>query len=246
MSDKKSKQISIVKYLPRQPELIHAPYMPEMDFYAAIRSGDVKKVRELCREPFHEKKGFGVLSGDDLRNLKYHFAISAAQIARQCIEGGLQMSEAYSMSDYYIRTADRLSDRKKISDLHDEMCLSYVSRMRSLSREKMYSRPVTECIDYILEHLDRRIKMEDLCSHAGLSGAYLSRLFRKETGMTVSGFILSKKLETAKNMLDYSSHPITWIAETLAFPSQSYFCRVFRHYVGMSPGQYRSKGGCLP
>lgn len=243
MPDRKANKISIVKYLPSHPDLVHAPYIPEMDFYAAIKSGNIRKVKELCREVFHDKKGLGVLSDDSLRNIKYHFVISAALIARQCIEGGLSMSEAYSMSDYYIREADRLDDKRKISDLHDEMALAYASRMRQRSREKIFSRPVTECIDYILEHLDTRIRMEDLCSHVGLSKAHISRIFRNETGLTVTEYILSRKLETAKNMLDYSDHPMTWIAGTLAFPSQSYFTRAFKERYGMPPGRYRREGG---
>lgn len=242
MPDKKSKAISIVKYLPREPELIHAPYMPEMDFYTAVKAGDVRRIRILCAEPFHKKPGLGVLSDDPLQNLKYHFVISAAMISRMCIEGGMQLSEAYSMSDYYIKTADKLTTIEEVSELHDEMSISYVSRMRALSKEKTYSKPVSSCIDYILEHLDTRIKMKDLCEHTGLSSAYISRTFREETGHTVTDFILNKKLETACNMLDFSSHPITWISDTLAFPSQSYFCRVFRNAYGKTPGEYRKEG----
>ncbi len=242
MSQEKSKEISIVKYLPRQPELIHAPYIPEMDFYMAVKAGDVRKVKELCEEPFHEKEGLGLLSKDPLRNMKYHFAISAALIARMCIEGGMPMSEAYSISDYYIKAGDGAGDIETVSELHDEMSLSYTSRMRQLYREKVYSRPVSECIDYILEHLDTRIKMEDLSLHTSLSAAYISRLFKEETGMTVTDYILQRKLETACNMLDFSSYPITWIASTLAFPSESYFCKVFKARFGISPGKYRKEG----
>ena len=239
MKDDVNKHISILKYLPREPESVHAPYMPEMDFYAAVKMGNIKRVRELCEEPFHSKEGLGVLSDDALRNMKYHFVISAALIARMCIEGGMPLSEAYGTSDYYIRQADRLKDIDKISSLHDEMSLDYTARMRKLSSEKVYSKPVTDMIEYILEHLDTRIKMEDLCALTGLSSSYLSRIFKEETGVTITAYILQKKLETARNMLDYSSHPVTWISNTLAFPSQSYFCKVFKEAYGISPANYR-------
>lgn len=222
-------KISFIKFLPREPELIHAPYIPEMDFYTAIRTGDVKKVRKLCsNEVFHEKEGLGVLSDDSLRNMKYHFVISTALIARQCIEGGLQLSEAYSMSDYYIKLVDRTDSIPRISAIHDEMALAYAERMRKLPKENIYSKPVTHLIDYILEHLDTRITMPDLCKHTGLSASHISRIFKQETGSSVSEYILQKKLDTARNMLDYSDYPISFISHTLAFPSQSYFTRVFK------------------
>jgi len=242
MHDRKNQEISIIKYLPTEPQVFHAPYMPEMDFYTAVRSGDVKKVRKLCEEPFHKKSGLGVLSDDAVRNMRYHFVISAAMIARVCIEGGLQLSEAYSMSDYYIKIVDRITDLNELSKLHDEMSLAYASRMRKLSRETVFTRPVKETIDYILEHLDSRIRMSDLSRHAGLSSSYLSRIFKEQTGLTVTEYILEKKLETARNMLDYSSHPVSWISNTLAFPSESYFCSRFKSAFGVSPGRYRTRG----
>lgn len=241
MKNEVNRHISILKYLPRGPESVHAPYMPEMDFYTAVKMGNVRKVKMLCEEPFHEKEGLGVLSEDALRNLRYHFVISAALIARICIEGGMPLSEAYGMSDYYIREADSLKDINRISALHDEMSLDYAARMRKLSSQKVYSKPVTDMIEYILEHLDTRIRMTDLCTLTGLSSSYISRNFKKETGLTVTAYILQKKLETARNMLDYSSYPITWISNTLAFPSQSYFCRVFKEAYGISPARYRNE-----
>ena len=239
MSTKKNKDISIVKYLPREPESVHAPYMPEMDFYTAVKTGNVRKVKQLCEEPFRAKEGLGVLSENALRNLRYHFIISAALIARMCIEGGMPLSESYGMSDYYIRLADRETDMEKISELHDEMSLEYASRMRKLSSGKVFSKPVAACIDYILEHLDTRIKMSDLCALTGLSSSYLSRIFKDETGVTVTAYILDKKLETARNMLDYSEYPVSWITNTLAFPSESYFCKVFKEAYGTPPARYR-------
>ena len=239
MSAKKNKHISIVKYLPREPESVHAPYMPEMDFYTAVKTGNVRKVKQLCEEPFRAKEGLGELSENALRNLRYHFIISAALIARMCIEGGMPLSESYGMSDYYIRLADRETDMEKISELHDEMSLEYATRMRKLSSGKVFSKPVAACIDYILEHLDTRIKMSDLCALTGLSSSYLSRIFKEETGVTVTAYILDKKLETARNMLDYSEYPVSWITNTLAFPSESYFCKVFREAYGTPPARYR-------
>ncbi len=227
------------KYLQREMSTIHAPFLPEMDFYAAIRAGDVKRVRKLCSEEFHKKPGFGKLSRDKLRNMKYHFVITTAMVARACITGGMPMSESYGMSDYYIDLCDRADTVEKISQLHDEMCLAYAKAMMDLEHKDIYSKKITSCIDYILEHLDKRIRIEDLSEVTGISPSYLSRLFKKETGMTVSRYILVKKIETASNMLAYSDYPILWISDSLAFPSQSYFTRVFTSECGMTPKRYR-------
>ena len=77
----KYKKISYQEYLNRDYRVSHAPLFPEMDFYNSIRMGDVKKVRKLCAEPLHLKKGLGELSEDKLRNMKYHF-VSHAEWSR--------------------------------------------------------------------------------------------------------------------------------------------------------------------
>ena len=238
----KSKTISYQEYLNRDLGVPHAPLLPEMDFYNSIRLGDVNKVKSLCSEPIHKKKGLGVLSDNKLQNMKYHFVVTTAMVARVCIEGGMQLSESYNMSDYYIRQADEATKIEEISELHDEMCLAYAKRMRQIAKENVFSRHVVLCMDYIYEHLDERIRMEDLCKVTGLSQGYLSRLFKNETGVSVSRFVLMKKIETARNMLKHSDYPIMWISNTLAFPSQSYFTRVFTQELGVTPKSYRDGG----
>ena len=234
------------KFLQRETATIHAPFLPEMDFYAAIRSGDVRRGRKLCSEEFHKKPGFGRLSRDKLRNMKYHFVITTAMVARSCITGGMPMSESYGMSDYYIELADRADSVEKISAIHDEMCIAYAVAMKDKDHDKIYTKQVAACIDYILEHLDTRIRIEDLSEVANLSTSYLSRLFKKETGMAVSRYILVKKIETACNMLSFSDYPIMWISNALSFPSQSYFTRVFTAECGMTPKRYRENSSFVP
>lgn len=238
----KKRKISYQEYLNRDIRSIHASLLPEMDFYTSIRMGDVPRVEHLLGEKFHEKQGLGLLSEDELQNMKYHYVITTALIARSCIEGGMQLSESFSMSDYYIQQADQAATPEEISELHREMCLSYATRMREITKEEVHSKHIIKCIDYLYEHLDRRIKMEDLCRVTGLSEGYLSRLFRSETGFSVSRYILDKKIETSRNMLKNSDYPIMWISNALAFPSQSYFTKVFTRECGVTPGRYRGDG----
>ena len=64
------KTISYQDYLNREQRQPHAPLSAEVNFLNLIKVGDVRKVRALCKEPFHEKEGLGVLSDDALTNIK--------------------------------------------------------------------------------------------------------------------------------------------------------------------------------
>lgn len=227
------------QYVHREIEAYRAPYEPESEFYTYVMQGNLEKVAELCQESFASKSGLGCLSNAPLQNLKYHFAITAALLARYCIEGGLEVSEAYDLSDYYIHKADQMQSLESISALHPVMCLDYAARMDHLRHRGAYSRPVCLCLEYIYDHLHTRITVPDLAAHTGLSPNYLSRLFHKETGSRISEYIQDKKIETARNMLCYSDYTISTIASTLAFPSQSYFTELFHQKTGKTPRKYR-------
>ena len=235
------KKISYRDYLNKDTEVTHAPFQPEMEFYNAIRMGHVDKTTKLLRsEALDEKKGLGILSKDSVRNMKYHFTISTAVIARECIKAGLPLSESYSLSDYYIQSCDQCTKIEEISVLHNEMCIAYAKKMQQFNKKNVCSKPVVKAIDYIYEHLNTRITLEDLSEFCKLSNSYLSRLFKKETGLTVSDYILAKKLETAKSMLAFSDYSIAEIAAALAFPSQSYMTNALKKECGLTPLQYRS------
>ena len=229
------------EYVQREDNFSRAPLAPEMDFYSSIASGNIKKVRELCKDSLVDKPGLGRLSDDPLQNLKYHFVITTALTARFCIQGGMSINDAYGLSDFYIQKADKCVRSEDITALHPVMCLDYTKKMKELKKKSVCSKQVAVCIDYIYDNLHARITIEELAAHAGLSPAYLSRLFKKETGSSVSDYIRRQKLETAGNMLLYSDFRPAEIAQILAFPSQSYFSALFKKYTGLSPKKYRDK-----
>jgi YesN/AraC family two-component response regulator len=233
------KELSYKEFIMRENETFHAPYSPEFSFYIAVKSGETDKVSQLCKSEFSEKNGFGKLSENPLQNIKYHFVVTAALISRYCIEGGMEHETAYSLSDLYIQKADVCTSASQISQLHAEMSADYAQRMKKLRKNKIFSKQITRCVDYIYNNLHKRIFISDLAKYTGLNPSYLSRLFKKETGITVTEYIQNRKIETAKNMLKYSSYLPSQIASILAFPNQSYFVEVFKKKVGMTPKKYQ-------
>ncbi len=233
------KELSYKEFIMRENETFHAPYGPEFEFYIAVKNGDINKVLQLCKNEFSDKNGFGKLSENPLQNLKYHFVVTTALVSRYCIEGGMEHETAYSLSDLYIQKADVCTSTKQISQLHATMSSDYAQRMKQISKSRIFSKQITRCVDYIYNNLHRRIYISDLAEYTSLNPSYLSKLFKKETGETVTEYIQIKKIETAKNMLKYSSYRPSQIASILAFPNQSYFVEVFRKKVGMTPKKYQ-------
>lgn len=228
------------EFLRKEDDILRAPYTPELAFYSLIRSGDTEQVRRICQESFIDKQGFGKLSENPLRNIRYHFIITIALIARYCIDGGLDVSTSYGLSDFYIQKVDTCTTPEEISELHFTAVMDYTNRMKKLRKEKICSQQIAKCIDYIHDNLHTRITVETLSNHVGLNPSYLSRLFKKETGCSVSEYIRNLKIDAAKNMLIYSEFSPSEIASILAFSDQSHFTETFRKCTGVTPRKFQT------
>lgn len=235
-----NKELNHRLFLQRENDTNHSPYENELIFYELVRDGDQKKIIELMdKTPLNDPEGRGRLSLDEVRNIKYHFIVAAAMISRFCMEGGMNSETAYSLSDLYIQKADICTSIEPLIELHRSMCSDYAGRMRQLQRNTVYSKHVVLCIDYIYENLQKRITVSTLAKYVKRNNTYLSKLFRTETGKSVSGYIRDKKVEAAQNMLKYSDFSCLNIGNYLAFSSQSHFIQVFKAKTGLTPDAYR-------
>lgn len=214
----------------------------EMMFYRAAASGAIHLVQDNCsRGVFEDTEHMGHLSDDPVRNLKYHFVVTAAMLARFCAEGGMPVNEAFALSDHYIQKMDRSGSLAKIVLLHDQMALDFTGRMRSLKKLAASSKQVADAIDYVYTHLGERITVDELANAINISPTYLSRIFKQEVGVSVSEYIRQRKIDAAKNLLCYSRYELSDIASMLSYSSQSHFIQQFRAAVGMTPKAYRDK-----
>lgn len=223
-------------------EIEHREPTEEFLFYRAVASGDIDKVRLNCEQGrFVAEEGVGVLSRDPVTNLKYHFVITTAMITRLCRQNGMELEQAFRLSDFYIQKLDDLHTEKEVRELHDVMVMDYTEKMRKYYRSDTNSKHINACKEYIYSHIKERITIEDLADALGVSPSYLSRLFKKETGVSVSAYIRAQKIDMAKNLLRFSDYSMIDIANRLSFSSQSHFIQQFRDVVGITPKKYRDK-----
>lgn len=226
-----------------QRDQIQISYELELQFLNSVKLGDVNEVREIIEKMSADRQvvQMGVLSTNPVRNMRYHMIISTSTIARYCIEGGMHADMAYHLNEFYIRQADLINDVNELQRLNERMALDFTKRMMAMHKEKVYSKNIVRCIDYIYAHIHDRVTAQELAEVCNLHPSYLSRLFHEEVGIGISEYIRRTKIEKAKNMLKYSEDSYSAIANDLAFSSQSHFVKVFREQTGMTPKAYRDK-----
>ncbi|MFD0672258.1 response regulator [Cohnella sp. GCM10027633] len=94
---------------------------------------------------------------------------------------------------------------------------------------------------YIQDNIHKELSRDDIANSVYRNPAYLSRLFRKETGLSLSDYIVGLKIERVKKLLRETNDKISNIAEGLGYLHFSYFAKLFKKTTGYTPQEYRKK-----
>lgn len=107
-----------------------------------------------------------------------------------------------------------------------------------------YGRVIRGVLDYIAAHYGEvNLSTAQIAEAFHFSSAYMNVLFKQEMKVTLKQYLSSYRLEKAKRLLDQEYMRITEIAERCGYTNASYFAKVFRDATGMTPLEYREKGG---
>lgn len=96
-------------------------------------------------------------------------------------------------------------------------------------------------LEYIRANLGEDVKLSALAATAGMSSHYFSELFKQSTGLSPHQYVLREKIEHAKEYLRDSKVSIIEASAITGFVDQSYFTKVFRRLVGVTPTEFRAK-----
>ena len=104
---------------------------------------------------------------------------------------------------------------------------------------KAHHTQIDEILSYVNQHLAEDLSIPVLASHFYLSGSYLCRIFKEETGTTINRYVTAKRISRAKALLT-EGHSVTETAGMCGFGDYSNFLKSFTKIVGVSPKKYAS------
>ena len=122
-----------------------------------------------------------------------------------------------------------------VNDVSKPILTSFSSGPDTMRKE------VSCAIAYIANHYSEELSAEILASAVYLTPDYLSRLFKKSTGKSISQYIRQYRMEKAKDALLHTQKKVIEIGIQSGYPNYSYFCQSFREYFGSSPEKYRQE-----
>lgn len=181
-------------------------------------------------------------TADTLRNTKNYCIVMNTLLRKAAEKGGvhpLYLDRASSHNAVYIEQATSI---EALTGLMLDMFRDYCGLVHSCATQQ-YSAPIQRVILYIDGNLTEDLRLQTLADLHNISAGYLSSLFRKETGSTLTDYVNQRRVARAADLLVSTKLQIQTVAQYSGMMDVQYFSRVFKRITGMSPREYRSSHG---
>lgn len=213
-------------------------YDLENQFFGEIRQGNAVKAKKLLDqiilEFFTRSKGHIEV----IKGLSIEFISSLARLATEC---GINFEKSFSYGSSKLKELEMADTTEKVVLWLVSLGYFYIdliSRNQTIDENEAV---ISKAVDYIQNNYSSaELSLEKVAQASFVSSAYLNRLFNKKKGCTVMEFVKNVRIEHAKRFLRQSEQTTEEIAEKVGYNSRSYFSKLFKKEVGVSPHEYRS------
>jgi len=106
-------------------------------------------------------------------------------------------------------------------------------------KQTLETKPIRVAKSYIAEHISEPISLDHVSDAAGFNTAYFSTIFKKETGVTFSEYLLGRRMELAKELLRDTNQSVACICEAVGYSDVKHFTKNFTKYTSLKPKEYR-------
>lgn len=124
---------------------------------------------------------------------------------------------------------------------YKEACLSlfdWVFEKCNQDKHTMGNSISSNILMYIHENFDKDISLSDIATHFNLSESYVSKLLKSSLGINFKTYVNMLKVKKAKSLLEENRYQINEVARIVGCNNTNTFIRIFKQYVGISPGEY--------
>lgn len=175
---------------------------------------------------------------DKLRNAK-NFLIVLNTLARKAVEqGGVHPIHIDSISSDFALKIEACKSTTECDELFFKIVRKY-SRLVQKHSQKSYSLLVQKVITCIDTDITADLSLKTQAKLLNVNPSYLSALFKKETGVTLTEYVNKMRVERAKQFLKKGNIQIQTVAQNCGILDVNYFTKIFKKYTGVTPKEFR-------
>lgn len=190
-------------------------------------------IENLCKEiSKHQETAI-----DEVKNI---FVNLTFLLFREAEKRGVDFNDSKIGKEKYIWS--QISGFQTLEELKQYLLGNMAILFDRIEGLQSTSRAVYKALDYIKRNYTScNISNQILADYVYLTPSYLSALFKKETGKTISDFIIEIRVEKSKELLKKPRVKLFEIAREVGYSDANYYAKVFKQHVGLTPSEYREK-----
>lgn len=219
-----------------QMKLMETRYEYENQLMDAVTNGLTHRAEKMLSQAtgrFLEQRGT-----NPIRSVKNYCIICNTLMRKAAEKGGVHPLNLDKTSSEFAGKIEAITDFEKSKKLMSEMARAYCRLVRKKS-VKQFSQQIQKTVMHIQSDLSGDLSLCVLAAAQNINPSYLSALFKKETGKTVTEYVNEKRIELASQLLRTTNLQIQTVAQYCGMADANYFSRVFKKYKGMTPTVFR-------
>ena len=217
-------------------QILENRYETESQLFQAVSNGRLHKAElyfsNLATRQYEER------ATTRLRTIKNYALAMNTGLRIAAGNGSVHPLHIHNMSSQYARRIEALASESECMALMKEMVRKYCLLVKNHSL-KGYSLLVRKVLTRIDFDLTADLSLKAQAGLLNVNPSYLSTLFKKETGVTLTEYVNRKRIEQALLLLNSTSMQIQLIAQYCGIPDVNYFTNTFKKIVGKTPKEYR-------
>ncbi|MBO5200781.1 MAG: helix-turn-helix domain-containing protein [Clostridia bacterium] len=176
---------------------------------------------------------------DPVRNIKNYAIIMNTLLRKAAEQGGVHPLYINDISSMFAVKIEQTASVKSLQGLMADMFRGYCRLVRKHSM-KNYSPIVRKVITLINSDLSANLTLHTLAESQNISPGYLSTVFKRDTGITLTEYITRERMQRACRLLSTTNLQIQTVALHCGIMDVQYFSKLFKKHIGKTPKEYRA------
>jgi len=215
------------------------PYEKEKLLLSKIALGDKQESQKILNEIL----GYVFFSsGNDFEVIRARTLELIVLLSRAAVEGGANVEEIFGLNYKYLSEIYQYRTVEDLTFWLSKIMARFTDCVFNLA-DIRHKDTIYKALDYIKRNYANPITLEEVANHVYLNPSYFSKIFKNEMNCTFVAYVNKVRINASKSLLLNNNIPLSDIIALVGFDDQSYFTKVFKKEVGITPGKYRATRG---
>ncbi len=217
-------------------KMLESRYEGEKKLMQAVSQGITHKAEQLISNSSGLMLEMRV--EDPIRNMKNYVIVANVLLRKAAEQGGVHPFYIDGVSSDFAKSIEKIKTTQEGIDMMHDMITKYCALVKNHSM-KNYSLLVQKVITLIDSDLTADLSLRRQAELLNVNASYLSTLFKKETGTTLTEYVTQKRIDQAAFLLSSTNMQIQNIAQHCGIFDVNYFTKIFKKQKNKTPKEYR-------